>query len=52
VEQAIGTALEAFEDSIYLVILDEKEHRDLDAQVYVQAESRITFVRLTLLAGG
>lgn len=51
-EAAIGTALDAFEDGIYLVVLDGQEHRDLNAQVYLKPESRITFIRLTLLAGG
>lgn len=52
VEEAIGTALQAFEDGLYLVVVDEKEQRDLDAQVFVQADSRVTFVRLVMLAGG
>ena len=52
VEEAVGTALQAFEDGLFLVVLDETELRDLDAQVFVQADSRLTFVRLTLLAGG
>lgn len=51
-EAAIGTALEAFEDGIYLVVLDEQEHRQLDTQVFLKPDSRITFIRLTLLAGG
>lgn len=49
---AIGTALQAFEDGLYLVIVDDEEQRDLDRQIYLQDDSRITFVRLTLLAGG
>jgi hypothetical protein len=51
-DSAVATALQAFEDGIYLVVIDEKEHRNLDSQVYLQPDSRITFVRLTLLAGG
>ena len=51
VDQAIGAALQAFEDGMYLVVLDGEEQRDLDAQVYVREESRITFVRLVFLAG-
>ena len=45
-EQAIGAALEAFEDGMYLVVLDGEEQRNLDAQVYLRDESRIAFVRL------
>lgn len=51
-EQAVGAALQAFEDGLYLVVFDGEEQRDLDAQVYLQPDSRMTFVRLTLLAGG
>lgn len=50
-EQAVGTALQAFEDGIYLVILDGEEQRDLDRQVYLKAESHVVFVRLVMLAG-
>jgi hypothetical protein len=51
-EESVGTALQAFEDGLYLVILDGQEQRELDRQVYVKPDSRITFVRLTMLAGG
>ncbi len=50
-EEAIGVALEAFEDGLYLVAIDGVEARDLDAQVYVKPDSRIVFVRLVFLAG-
>jgi hypothetical protein len=51
-EQAVGTALQAFEDGIYLVVLDGEEQRDLDRQIYLQPESHLVFVRLVMLAGG
>lgn len=50
-DQAIATALQAFEDGIYLVFLDDEEQRELDRQVYLQPDSKLTFVRLVLLAG-
>jgi hypothetical protein len=50
-DQAIATALQAFEDGIYLVFLDNEEQRELDRQVYLQPDSKLTFVRLVLLAG-
>lgn len=50
-EAAVGAALQGFEDGLYLVILDGEEQRDLDRQVYVKAESRMVFLRLTFLAG-
>lgn len=51
-DAAVGTALQAFEDGLYLVAIDGTEYRELDRQVYLQSDSRITFIRLTLLAGG
>jgi hypothetical protein len=51
-EEAVGTALTAFEDGLFLVVVDEQQHRELDRQVFLQPDSRVTFIRLTLLAGG
>jgi hypothetical protein len=51
-EAAVGTALQAFEDGLYMVVIDEQDQGSLDSQVFLQPDSRITFVRLTLLAGG
>jgi hypothetical protein len=51
-EEAVGTALQAFEDGLYLVVLDGQEQRSLDAQVHLGPDSRVAFVRLTMLAGG
>ncbi|MFT3686765.1 MAG: hypothetical protein QM783_17900 [Phycisphaerales bacterium] len=50
-DAAIGAAIQAFEDGLYLVVIDGAEHRELDRAVYLQPDSRLTFVRLTLLAG-
>ncbi len=50
-EAAVGTALNGFEDGLYLVILDEQEQSDLDAQVYPREDSRLVFLRLCFLAG-
>jgi hypothetical protein len=51
-EEAVATALQAFEDGLYLVVVDEQEQRSLDAQVFLQPDSRVAFVRLVMLAGG
>ena len=51
-EEAVAVALEAFEDGLYLVIIDDEEHRNLDCEVYLRPDSRITFLRLIMLAGG
>ncbi len=50
-DEAVGIALLAFEDGLYLVIIDGKELRDLNAQIFVTPDSRVTFVRLVFLAG-
>lgn len=49
--QAIGVALQAFEDGLYLVLLDGREQRDLDEQVFPGPDSQLTFLRLTMLSG-
>jgi hypothetical protein len=51
-EEAVGTALEAFEDGLYLVVVDGVEQKNLDNQVFLNPDSRIAFVRLVMLAGG
>ncbi len=50
-EEAIGAALEAFEDGLYLVVIDDEEYKDLDRVVRLRPDSRIVFIRLTFLAG-
>lgn len=50
-ELAVAAALQAFEDGLYLVIIDGAEQRDLDAQVYLHSDSHVLFVRLVFLAG-
>ena len=51
-DDAVANALEAFEDGLYLIAIDGKEFRSLDQQLFLQEDSRVTFVRLTMLAGG
>jgi len=51
-ELAIGTALQAFEDGLYLVLIDREQYQSLDEQVVVGADSTVTFLRLVALAGG
>jgi hypothetical protein len=50
-QAAVATALQAFEDGIYLVILDGEEQRELDRQVFLQSQSSVVFIRLVMLAG-
>ena len=49
--RAVGTALQAFEDGLYLVLIDGREQRDLDEQVFLGPDSSVTFLRLVMLAG-
>lgn len=51
-EEAAATALQAFEDGLYLVILDGEEQRELDRQIFLQADSHVVFIRMVMLAGG
>jgi hypothetical protein len=51
VEAAVANALLAFEDGLYLVIIDEVECRSLDEPVHLAEDSRLSFTRLTFLAG-
>ena len=50
-DAAVGTALQSFEDGLYLVIIDGVEQRELDRQIYPSAETTLVFLRLTFLAG-
>lgn len=50
-EEAVAAALLAFEDGLYIVAIDGEEKRELDAQVFLRADSRVTFIRLVFLAG-
>ena len=51
-QEAIAVACQAFEDGMYLVVIDEEDYREIDRQIHLQPDSSVTFVRLTLLAGG
>ncbi len=50
-DEAVGTALQAFEDGLFLVIIDEVEYRDLDQRVVLSPDSHLVFLRLVFLAG-
>lgn len=50
--QAVATALQAFEDQLYLVAIDDQLQRSLDGEVFLKPDSKVTFIRLTMLAGG
>lgn len=50
-DEAIANAWQAFEDGLYIVAVDGREVKDLDAQVFVRPDSRVVFIRLVFLAG-
>lgn len=50
-DQAVQAALVAFEDGLYLVVIDEQQFHCLDQSVYLTDDSRLTFIRLTMLSG-
>jgi hypothetical protein len=51
-ENAIGVALQAFEDGLYFVFIDEIQQTNLDSEVFIKPKSKVVFLRLTALAGG
>jgi hypothetical protein len=51
-DEAIRVALEAFEDGLFLVIIDGSDYKTLESEVFLLPDSKVGFVRLTMLAGG
>jgi hypothetical protein len=51
-DEAVAIACQALEDGLYFVVIDDENYEDLDREIHVREDSRVTFVRLTLLAGG
>jgi hypothetical protein len=51
-QAAVSTALQAYEDGVYLVFVDGHQVVSLDEQVFLQPDSQVTIVRLVALSGG
>ena len=51
-EAAIDNAILGFIDGLYYVFLDDVQEDDLDAEVTLQPDSQLTFLRLVALVGG
>lgn len=51
-DQAVAAALQAFEDGVYYVFVDDQQVERLDDTVSLRDGSRMTFLRLVALAGG
>jgi hypothetical protein len=49
---AVGVALQAFEDGLYLTLIDGVQYHRLEEAVPLSGDSTVTFVRLVALAGG
>ena len=49
---AIATALQAFEDGLYFVFIDEVQQTNLNTEVFLKTDSKVLFLRLTALVGG
>ncbi len=49
---AVAAAWQAFEDGLYLVFVDDEQLCSLDSKLRFRPDSRLTFLRLTPLAGG
>jgi len=49
---AVAVVLQAFEDGLYFVFLDDGQLENLDAPAPVHDGSKLTFIRLVALAGG
>lgn len=51
-EQAIATALQAFEDGLFMVLIDGTICKQLDQPLQFKENSEVVFLRLVALAGG
>jgi hypothetical protein len=49
---SIAIALQAFEDGLYFVFIDEVQQTNLNSEVLLKANSKVIFLRLTALVGG
>ena len=52
IDEAITVALQAFEDGLYFVFIDDVQQTHLDGEVFLKANSKVIFLRLTALVGG
>ena len=51
-DTALDTALLAFTDGLFTVFINDEEVKSLDAPLTIEADTVITFIRLTFLVGG
>lgn len=51
-QMAVANALQAFRDGIYLAFVDGQQIQRLETELQLQPETRVSFLRLVMLAGG
>ena len=51
-DEASAVALQAFEDGLYFVFIDDVQQTQLDSEVFLKTNSKVMFLRLTALVGG
>ena len=52
VDEAVAVALQAFEDGLYFVFINDVQQIHLDSEVFLKTNSKVMFLRLTALVGG
>lgn len=50
-QAAVENALLSFEDGIYRIFMDGRTLKELDEKIKITEESKLTFIRLVMLAG-
>lgn len=51
-DAAVKNAIQAFEDGLYYVFVNDDQQQELDAPILLREGSRVMFLRLVALAGG
>ena len=50
--ESVAVALQAFEDGLYFVFIDEVQQTNLNSEIFLKTNSKVVFLRLTALVGG
>ena len=50
-QEAVDTAITAFQDGLYRIFLDGEELSDLQQSIVLNEDTELTFIRLIMLAG-
>lgn len=51
VQEAIETMIQAFEDGLFKVFINDQEYEDLNEDINIKEDDNVTFIKLTMLAG-